>query len=50
MGFLDELVFFNVALTKEDITQIMEEGFEKTLSVQPQGKLATKWGVLKSIN
>ena len=50
IGFLDELVFFNVALTQEDITQIMEVGFEKTLSVQPQGKLATKWGVLKSTN
>ena len=48
IGFLDELVFFNVALTKEDITQVMEGGFEKALSVQPQGKLATKWGVLKS--
>ena len=50
IGFLDELVFFNIALTQEDITQVMEEGFEKTLSVQPQGKLATKWGVLKSTN
>ena len=50
IGFLDELVFFNAALTKEDITQVMEEGFEKTLSVQPEGKLATKWGVLKSAN
>jgi len=28
----------------------MEEGFEKMLSVQPEGKLATKWSVLKIIN
>ena len=50
MGYLDELVFFNVALTQEEVTQIMEEGFEKVLSVQPEGKLATKWSVLKIIN
>ena len=50
IGYLDELVFFNVALTQEDITQVMEKGFEKALSVQSQGKLATKWGALKTVN
>lgn len=47
MGLLDELIFFNVALGQEDIQQLMETGFEKTLPVAVKGKLATKWGALK---
>jgi len=50
IGLLDELIFFNVALAKEDMKQLMETGFEKTLAVEATGKLATKWGTLKGTN
>ena len=50
MGLLDELIFFNVALAKEDIKQLMETGLEKTLAVEATGKLATKWGAVKGTN
>ena len=51
VGILDDLAIFNVALEVEDILDIATDGLQETLiidqSVQPSGKLASKWGDLK---
>ncbi len=50
-GLLDEVALFNVPLTQEDIKTIMEEGLERTtgfLAVDPESKLTTTWGKLKT--
>ena len=47
-GLLDEVAFFNVALTSDDIKFLMNKGFKSALAVSPAGKLATSWGSLKA--
>ncbi len=50
-GLLDEVALFNVALEQNDIKEIMEDGLENAtglLAVEPENKLATTWGKLKS--
>lgn len=48
-GQLDEVAFFESVLSKDDITNIMELGLEKTaLSVAQSDKLATTWARLKT--
>lgn len=48
-GTVDEVAFFNVALTEDDIQAFMKNGVVNTvLAVQPQDKLATTWGDIKS--
>ncbi len=47
-GIVDEVAFFNVALTEDDITSLMKNGLAQAFSVEPQGKLATTWGGIKS--
>jgi len=52
-GFIDEIAFFNEAITQEDVEAIMNEGLEAVLNpiaVSATGKLATNWGELKVIN
>ncbi len=46
-GVLDEVAVFNVALTEQDLTTVMEDGLEKALAVTSTHKLATTWGALK---
>jgi len=49
-GMLDEVALFNVALTVEEIENLMKNGIQKTLgfiSVNKLGKLASKWGGMK---
>jgi len=46
----DELAIFNVALTEDEIKEIMNNGLAKTLGVTPvapAGKLSITWGELK---
>ena len=52
-GFIDEIAFFNEAITQEDVEAIMNEGLEAVLNpiaVSATGKLTTNWGELKAIN
>ena len=50
-GLLDEVALFNVALEQGDIKTIMEDGLERStglLAVEPESKLTTTWGKLKT--
>ena len=50
MGMIDEVAVFNVALTVDEIEEIMNEGLEKALGITAvfsSGKLATTWGSVK---
>jgi len=46
-GLLDEVAIFNVALSDNDIPQIMNSGVESFLAVHCSGKLTTNWGLIK---
>jgi hypothetical protein len=50
-GLIDEVALFNVALSAADIGAIKDDGLGKTFGltpVDPQGKAAMTWGVLKT--
>ncbi|MFQ6039537.1 MAG: LamG domain-containing protein [Candidatus Poribacteria bacterium] len=47
-GTIDEVVIFNVALEKEEIRAIMDDGLSNMLAVSPLDKLATIWGNIKN--
>jgi hypothetical protein len=47
-GIIDEVAIFNVALSKDDIQTIMNDGFEAALAVAPAGKLVNTWGEIKA--
>ncbi|MDE0400227.1 MAG: LamG domain-containing protein [Candidatus Poribacteria bacterium] len=50
-GLLDEVALFNVPLEQDDIKTIMNDGLERAtglLAVEPENKLTTIWGKLKS--
>jgi len=46
-GLIDEVAIFNVVLTEDDITTIMNKGLSSMLAVSQSGKLTTTWGDLK---
>jgi len=46
-GPIDEVAFLNVALTEEEIQNLME-GFAKFLALEPERKLAFTWGSIKA--
>ena len=46
-GVFDEIAFFNLALTEDDIKVLMTKGFKSALAVYPAGKLTTTWGNIK---
>ena len=47
-GLIDEVAIFNVALTPDDISSIMQEGVAASAtSVSPVGNLASTWGEVK---
>jgi hypothetical protein len=46
-GILDEVGFFNAALSSDDINSIMNDGFDAALAVSARGKTATTWGSVK---
>jgi len=46
-GVIDEVGVFNVALSKDDIQDIMNKGLASIAAVSPSGKLATTWADLK---
>jgi len=47
-GLIDEVAIFNVALSEDDIKDIMKTGFKAILAVSPAGKLARIWGDIKT--
>lgn len=46
-GVFDEIAFFNLALTEDDIQTLMTKGLKSALAVYPAGKLTTTWGNIK---
>ncbi|MDE0689509.1 MAG: LamG domain-containing protein [Candidatus Poribacteria bacterium] len=46
-GRFDEIAFFSVALTEDDIKVVMTKGLKSALAVYPAGKLTTTWGNIK---
>ena len=49
-GIVDEVALFNIVLTEDQITEILERGLARTLgaeAVSSNGKLTTTWGKLK---
>ncbi len=46
-GQFDEIAFFDVALTEDEIKTLMTRGLKSALAVYPAGKLATTWGNIK---
>jgi len=49
-GFIDEVAYFNEALSQEDIQLIMNEGLEKAVNitaVSSAGKLGTTWASIR---
>ena len=47
-GLIDEVAIFDEALTETDIRKIMEKGIATAMAVDFVGKLAIKWGALKT--
>ena len=46
-GTIDEVAFFNIALTEGDVQDLMNEGMAGAAAVQPRGKLPLTWSSLK---
>lgn len=47
-GMLDEVAVFHRALEEGEIKEIMDKGLEAVASVEPDNKLPTVWGKIKS--
>ena len=47
MGIIEEARISNVARTEEEIQEAMDVGLAQILSVEPGGKLSTRWAYLK---
>ncbi|MDE0015386.1 MAG: LamG domain-containing protein [Candidatus Poribacteria bacterium] len=47
-GSIDEVVLYERALSENELNELMEDGMEVTLDVQPGGKLVTTWSRLKT--
>lgn len=48
MGIIEEARISNIARTEEEIQEAMDVGLAQILSVEPGGKLATRWAYMKS--
>ena len=46
-GIIDDVALFNVALSKEDMETLMDNGVETAAAVDPLNKLATTWSKIK---
>ena len=47
LGSMDEVAIFNVELSLKQINAIRNVGLKSALGIDPQDKLATRWGVIK---
>ena len=48
-GIIEEIRISNVARTEDEIQEAMDVGLAQILSVEPGGKLATRWGYIKRV-
>ena len=48
-GSIDEVAIFNVALSSDEILDIINKGFKTILVVSEAGKLTTTWGKIKKL-
>ena len=51
-GVVDDVVVVNRGITEEEVKILMDQGLEKALgfqAVNPEGKMATTWAALKSV-
>lgn len=48
LGTFDEVAIFNVALELNQINAIRRTGLQTALGIDPQEKLTTKWGAIKT--
>ena len=48
-GIIDEIRISNVARTEAEIQEAMDVGLAQILSIEPGGKLATRWGYIKQV-
>lgn len=46
-GLLDDVVLFNVALTQDQVRELVEDGIGNVLAVSSQGKLPATWAQIK---
>ncbi len=47
-GMIDEVIVFSEALSVSDLKTLMDKGIEAALTVEPQSKLISAWGRMKS--
>jgi hypothetical protein len=47
-GLIDEVALFSAVLDEKDIQDAMNKGFTNYLAVEPERKLTTTWGTIKS--
>jgi len=47
-GAIDEVAIFNVALSEDEIKEIMTKGLTGMTAVSPGGKLPVAWGAIKA--
>ena len=47
LGSMDEVAIFNVDLSLNQIDAIRKNGLQSALGIDPQDKLATRWGMIK---
>ena len=48
-GMLDDMAVFSRALSADEVKDIMDNGLESLMAVQPNDKLATMWGKIKKV-
>ena len=48
LGSMDEVAIFNVDLSLREIDAIRNNGLKSALGIDPQDKLATRWGMIKT--
>ena len=46
-GIIDDVAIFNVVLSEDEITQIMDDGLDASFAVFPSDKLTTTWAYIK---
>ena len=46
-GIIDEVAVLNIALTVDEIEDVMTRGLAAVLAVDPAAKLANTWGSIK---
>ena len=47
-GYIDEIAIFNVALSEEDINEIIDNGLNGILAADRKGKMTTTWADIKN--